>query len=131
MVPRPLEPPARYGSQPVPLPVVLALLYAGAMSLLLLWLVQTWPTPSRASFLATAAWVDSGGAEAFRRVYRGTHFLLVGYLWITARGLGGRGVADRWWLAGAALLILAVHRALDAALSALPRAHLLPWPMSP
>jgi len=121
---------ARTAGLPVPLPVVLALLYCGAMSLVLLWLMQAWPTPGRASLLPTAAWVDSGGAEAFRRLYRGVHLLLVGYLWLSARGgVGGRIVPVRWSLAGAALLILAVHRALDAALNALPSVHLVPWPM--
>lgn len=116
----------------MPLPVVVALLYSGLMSLFLLWLVQAWPAPNRASVVATAAWVDSGGAEAFRHRYRAVHFLLVGFLWFSARGgVGGRSAAPRWWLAGAALLVLAVHRALDMALSALPRVHLLPWPMGP
>lgn len=127
----PRNPPARYGWRPLPLPVVLALLYAGAMSLVILWLMHAWPTPMRSSLLPTAAWVDSGGAEAFRRLYRGVHLLLVGFLWFSARGgVGGRSATARWSLAGAALLILAIHRALDAALNALPRVHLIPWPMS-
>lgn len=127
---RPLNTPARYGLQPVPLPVVLTLLYAGAMSLLLLWLIHVWPMPTGPSMLPTAAWVDSGGAEAFRRLYRGVHLLLVGYLWFSARGgVGGRSAPARWSLAGAALLVLAVHRALNAALEALPRVDLIPWPI--
>lgn len=128
---KPLNTPARYGLLPVPLPVVLTFLYAGAMSLVLLWLIHAWPAPPRASIVPTAMWVDSGGAEAFRRVYRGVHLLLVGFLWVSARsGIGGHGAPARWSLVGAALLVLAVHRALDAALNALPRVDLIPWPMS-
>lgn len=127
---RPRDARARTAGLPVPLPVVVALLYCGAMSLVLLWMMQVWPTPGRASVVSTAAWVDSGGAEAFRRLYRGVHLLLVGYLWLCARGgVGGRLVPVRWSLAGAALLVLAVHLTLDAALNALPRVDLVPWPM--
>ena len=121
---------ARYAGLPVPLPIVLTLLYSGAMSLVILWMIHAWPTSLRASLLPTAAWVDSGGAEAFRRLYRGVHLLLVGYLWLSARGgVGGRLMPVRWSLAVAAMLVLAVHRALDAALNALPRVDLIPLPM--
>ena len=115
---------------PVPLPVVLALLYAGAMSLVILCIQHTWPGPLRPSTLAVAAWVDSGEAEAFHRLYRAVHLFLVGYLWLAARGYGGGWRRpERWWLAGAAFLVLAVHYALDAELNALPRIELVPWPM--
>lgn len=101
------------------------------MSLLLLWLIHAWPVPTRPSVVPTAAWVDSGGAEAFRRLYRGVHLLLVGFLWASARGgIGGRSAPARWSLVGAPLLVLAVHRALEAALGALPRVDLIPWPMA-
>jgi hypothetical protein len=127
---RPRNARARYAGLPVPLPVVLALLYSGLMSLVILWMIHAWPTPMRSSFLPTAAWVDSGGAEAFRRLYRGIHLLLLGYLWLSARGgVGGRLMPVRWSLAVAALLVLAVHRALDSALNALPRVEMVPWPM--
>jgi hypothetical protein len=117
----PLADASHFGLRPIPQPVILALLYAGAMSLFLLWLELAYPMAARASIVPTTAWLRSGGADAFRHSYRTVHLLLIGYLWVSARGgTGGGGTAGRWAHAGAAVLVGAVHWALDAALRGMP-----------
>ncbi len=113
----------------MPPAVVLALLDSGVMALFILWLRIAWPLGTRASILPATAWIDSGGADAFRHSYRTVHLLLLGWLWLRARSLPPGERVVRWAHPAAALLVLAVHRALDLALAALPRAELIRWPI--